>query len=46
MKQLFKMLVCYFKGHEYKRHFSENPINPQWFQCDRCNKTEWKHKTI
>ncbi len=42
MKQLIKMIKCYFKGHNYFRHFSEHPFYANWFQCDRCSKCKWK----
>jgi len=41
MKQLIRMLKCYFKGHDYHRHFSEKKFDYKWFQCSRCHKCKW-----
>lgn len=44
MREIIKMIECYFKEHIYHWHYSDSPHNTKWFQCSRCGKIKHKPK--
>lgn len=39
---MLKRIICFFRGHQYERHYLEPKKNPKKHMCMRC----WKIKQL